>query len=60
MQIDTDLLAYFEGQGLNLQGQVNGLLRFFVDYSQAKEIEFATEGFESGEMAVAPPEFEMA
>ena len=58
MQIDSDVLAFFKGQGVDLQDQVNAMLRFVKDDSEAREQAFAAEGFEPGEMTIAPPGIE--
>jgi hypothetical protein len=47
LDIDYDIADYFMSQFQNWQGHANDLLRFFMETSQAKELEF--EGIEQPE-----------
>jgi BrnA antitoxin of type II toxin-antitoxin system len=47
LHVDPDVAEYFQSQFENWQGHANELLRFFMDTSQAKELEF--QNFEQPE-----------
>jgi hypothetical protein len=47
LYVDQDIAEYFKSQFENWQGNANELLRFFMETSQAKELEF--QNFEQPE-----------
>ncbi len=57
--LDTDVLAYIQGEFSDWQGHINDLLRFHMDTSQSREMDFNPAAFEPGEMAAPPPDMEL-
>ncbi len=55
VKLDADVLEYLEAEGLKLDDNINGLLRFYMDTSQQKEREFQPDAWEPGEMQTPPP-----
>ena len=53
LELDADLLAWLKNEPGSVQSQVNDLLRFWKDTSQAKAEEFDPEAWEPGELAPA-------
>ena len=52
-QIDADVMEWLRAEGMSVQRQVNDLLRFYKDTSQATAATFEPEAWDPGEMAPA-------
>lgn len=55
VNLDADVLQFLEAEGLKLDDNINGLLRFYMDTSQQKELEFASGSWEPGGMDLTTP-----
>lgn len=55
VNLDADVLQFLQAEGINLDENINGLLRFYMDTSQQKEREFQPDAWEPGEMQTPPP-----
>lgn len=55
VNLDADVLQFLRAEGLNLDENINGLLRFYMDTSQQKEREFQPDAWEPGEMQTPLP-----
>lgn len=56
LDLDADLAQWLQAEfPKGWREHVNDLLRFFMDTSQARELEFATSAWEPGEMEKPPP-----
>lgn len=55
VNLDADVLQFLQAEGLKLDDNINGLLRFYMDTSQQKERDFQPDAWEPGEMIPAPP-----
>ena len=49
LKIDADLLDWLASRGEDATEEVNGLLRFYMDTTEAKALEFAPDAHEPGE-----------
>ena len=50
LKIDADLLEWLAARGEDAAEEVNGLLRFYMDTTEAKALEFAADAHEPGEL----------
>lgn len=55
LPLDSDVLAYIQGEYGDWRGHINDLLRFFMETNQIREMGFEQAGFEPGEMAEPQP-----
>ena len=55
VSLDADVLQFLQAEGLSLDENVNGLLRFYMDTSQQKERDCQPDAWEPGEMLPVPP-----
>ncbi len=58
LPLDSDVLAYIQGEYGDWKGHINDLLRFFMETSQ-RQMEFQPDAFEPGEMAAPQPVMEL-
>ncbi|WP_157182365.1 hypothetical protein [Methylobacterium sp. WSM2598] len=55
LSIDVDLLDRLTERNLDAAEEINGLLRFYLDTTEAKAREFDLDAWEPGEMQEPPP-----
>ncbi len=58
LSLDTDVLDWIKGEYTDYERHIRELLRFFMETSQRREMDFNPDAFEPGEMA-APPDMEL-
>jgi BrnA antitoxin of type II toxin-antitoxin system len=49
--LDTEVLDWIKSEFSDWQGQINELLRFYMETTQIREASFSPDAFEPGEMA---------
>jgi hypothetical protein len=55
LKIDADLLEWLTARGEDAAQEINGLLRFYMDTTEAKAREFEPDAWEPGEMQEPAP-----
>lgn len=55
LSLDADLLDRLTELNLNAAEEINGLLRFYLDTTEAKAREFESDAWEPGEMQEPDP-----
>lgn len=55
LKIDADLLDWIATRGEDAGQEINGLLRFYMDTTEAKAREFDPDAWEPGEMQEPDP-----
>lgn len=55
LDLEADILEWLKTQPTDWQREINNLVRFYMETSQARELDFSPDAWEPGEMMEPPP-----